>query len=344
MQKRLRVLLGIIISIVFLYLVVRGIDPKELWLVFRAADYRFVIPAAVLIMLISWVRAARWRLLIYPDRDVPLPRLFSLVNIGYMFNNVLPAKAGELVRGYLLGRSISGGIPQAFSSLLVERLLDVLALLTCVVLLGFFVTIPSWAAQAGQLLGAVALTGTVVLVILARFGDKGLELVWRYVERIPWVGRPRVKQALHNLIAGFRPLSTLKLLPGIILWSVVIWSGYALLNYLMLAAFRLTYLPFAAAALVLCATGFGMVVPSSPGAMGVFEAAVVLALSVYGVEQAQAFGYGFGLHMLTNIALILLGLWGLRSESLTWKSARAQVADLQDKPAVAAETELHGEP
>lgn len=326
MRRHVRLIVGIVVSLACLYYVVRGIDPAKLWEVFRGANYWFVLPAVTGIAVISLVRAARWRMLVYPNTEVPLGRLYSLVNIGYLFNNVLPAKVGEVVRGVLLGRMISGGFAQAVSSLLIERLLDVLALVGCVVIMIPFVQLPEWASRGGMLLGGVAIAGTLVLVLLARYGERGLEWVWRYVGRVPFVGRPRVRRILDAIIAGFRPLTVPRLIPGIVLWSVAIWGGYALLNYTMLAVFRMTSLPFSAAMFVLCATGFGMVVPSSPGAMGVFEGAAVVALSFFGVDQALGFAYAFGLHAVTNIALILLGLWGLRSESLTWSGVRAQVS------------------
>ncbi|MGM0399890.1 MAG: glycosyltransferase [Chloroflexota bacterium] len=71
-------------------------------------------------------------------------------------------------------------------------------------------------------------------------------------------------------------------------------------------------------------------VPSSPGAFGPFEAAVVLALSLYGVEESRAFGYGFGLHAFTNISLIVLGLWGLRQESVSFATVREKVLEQQE--------------
>jgi hypothetical protein len=167
-----------------------------------------------------------------------------------------------------------------------------------------------------------------MLVVLARFGERGLNWLWRYVGRLPVVGKPRVRGWLANLIAGLKPLTKLRLLPGIALWSLALWFGYALLNYTLLAAFRMTAsVSFAVSAFALCATGFGMIVPSSPGAMGVFEGAVVLALGLYGVDASQAFAYAFGLHMFTNLGLIALGLVGLRTESLSFGQVSRHVAE-----------------
>ncbi len=327
MKRRLRLTIGIVVSLVALWLAVRRINWAEVWTDYRQASYVYVVPALLLVLFASWARAYRWRLLIYPRQDLPLGRLFSMVNIGYLFNNSLPLRPGDLVRGYLVGRLIPGGMAQGLSSVLIERLLDVLVLLAVVLGLMPFVDMPPILANAGRALSVMAAFGVLALVVLVRAGDQGLDWVWRFLGRVPRVGHPRVKRALRGLLGGLRVLTVGKLLPEIVFWSLVIWFGYALSNYLVFAVFGMTYLPLSAVAAVLCATGLSMVVPSSPGGVGVWEAAVVLALSVYGVEQNQAFGYAFGLHALTNVALIVLGLWGLRSESLTFADVRVQVTD-----------------
>lgn len=314
-----------VISLVFLYLAMRGLQWGKLWELFRQADYLYSVPALLLLVLINLTRAYRWRLLFYPDTQIPLSRIFWFVNIGYFFNNVLPAKAGEVVRGYLAGRLISGGIGQALSSLLIERLLDVLTVVVLLVVLIPFVDLPAWATWGGLLFGALAVGGTGILVVLSRFGERGVEWATRFVARIPLIGHPKIQSFLRDLLGGFGVLTMRKLLPGVVAGSAFIWLGYALFNYMFVAAFRMTYLPFSAVALVLCATGFSMVLPSLPGAIGVFELAAVQALSVYGVEQTAASSYALGLHAFTNISLILFGLVGLMREGLSYSHIRREV-------------------
>jgi uncharacterized membrane protein YbhN (UPF0104 family) len=190
-----------------------------------------------------------------------------------------------------------------------------------------FVDLPTWVVRGGVVFGSAAILGTVVLVVLSRFGERGVDWVWRLVGSIPLVGHPKVRRAVASLLEGFGVLTNGKLLPKIALASFLVWLGYAAFNYILMAAFRMTYLPLASAGLVLCATGFAMVVPSSPGAMGVFEWAAVQALSVYGVGDTTAFGYAFGLHMFTNISLIIFGLIGLAREGLSYSQIRSQAGN-----------------
>ncbi|MHB9031589.1 MAG: lysylphosphatidylglycerol synthase transmembrane domain-containing protein [Anaerolineae bacterium] len=326
-KLRWRLLVGIGISLLSLYLVLRNTNWPELWRVFSTANYWWLFPALLVLLSTSYTRARRWKLLVAPTESIRISRLFHIVNIGYLFNNTLPAKLGELVRAYLVGRTIQGGFARALSTLIVERLLDVLCVVVLLVILLPFMALPAWAARAGIIFGIAAAGGIALLVVLAYYGERGLDWLWRYLGKLPLVGKPRVRGWLSSLIAGLHPLTQLRLLPGIAFWSAALWFGYALMNYILLAAFRMTgQVSFTVSAFVLVATGFGMMVPSSPGAMGVFEAAVVLALGLYSIDSSQAFAYGFGLHMFTNLGLIVLGLIGLRSESLTFRQVSSQVA------------------
>lgn len=323
-RQRLRLLLGILVSLLFLGWAIWGVRWEEFWQSLRGAKYGYLIPAAGIIYLVSWVRGYRWRLLMANDPAVPLGRAFRFVNIGYFFNNVLPAKAGEVVRVYLAGRAIAGGYGQAASSLLIERLLDVLCVVILLVILLPFVSLPTWIMRGGLIFGAAAVAGTVILIILSRFGVRGVEWLWHWVGRIPLVGHRRVKEALEHLMEGFGVLTTGRLLPGILVGSALVWLGYALFNYTVMAAFGLNRLPFSAAAMVLCATGFAMVLPSSPGAIGVFEKAGMIALALYGVGESLALSTMLVLHLYTNVILILLGLVGLAMEGLSYRRLREE--------------------
>jgi len=326
-RVRWRLLLGISISALSLYLLLRNTDWRELWQVFRTANYWWLLPAVLVLLSTSYTRARRWKLLISPDEPITITRLFHIVNIGYLFNNTLPAKIGELVRAYLVGRTIKGGFARALSTLIVERLLDVVCVVVLLVILLPFVALPGWAARGGLILGAIAFGGMALLIVLAYRGERGLDSLWRVIGKIPVIGKPGFRAWLSNLLVGLEPLTRIRLAPGILFWSAALWFGYALLNYIMLAAFHMMgQVSFAVSTFALVATGFGMIIPSSPGAMGVFEAAVVLALGLYGIGSSQAFAYGFGLHMFTNLGLIILGLIGLRSESLSFAQVSSQVA------------------
>jgi len=160
MKKRWRLILGIVLSALFVYLSIRDVDWAELWGLFSTGNYLWLIPAFAMLLVINYVRGYRWRLLMHPDTSLSLAKSFHYVNIGYLFNNILPAKAGEVVRTVLAGRIISGGFGQAVSSLLIERLLDVLTLVPLLLVLIPILDLPQWATRGGLIFGvAFALLG-----------------------------------------------------------------------------------------------------------------------------------------------------------------------------------------
>lgn len=331
-KRRVQVALGAAVSLLFLYLVLRDLDWGELWRLFAAGRYGYLVPATAVLVVINIVRAYRWGLLLDGDAPLPLWWLFRLVNIGYLMNNIFPAKAGEIVRGVLVGRQAAGGVGRGLSTVLMERILDMLTVVVMLVALLPVVEFPGWATKAAVTLGAIAVVGVVGMLILARYGDRGLELLWRVVGRIPVVGSPKVRAGVTNLVSGFEVLLNWRLAPGLLVTSAVIWLGYALFNYIMMAVFGLAHLPFSAAAMVLVATGFGMAIPASPGGLGVFEWAAVQALLVFGVGQSEGAGYALGLHIYTMLAMIVLGLVGLMQEGLSLGAARELAGTQADDP------------
>ncbi len=325
LRNHLQLIIGILISAACLVYVFAKVDFTELWRIFANGKYDYLLPGLLLLVGINMARAMRWRVLM-GEKTIPVLQVFAIVNIGYLFNNVLPAKAGEVVRAYLAGRKLKGGLGQGASSLVVERLLDVLVVVFLALGLLPFVDLPQWLVQGGILLGIVALVGIVILAVLSRLSEAATERFWAKMARIPVLGHPIVKRLVTSLVEGFGVLTDAGILLRSLAWSLVVWLGYALLNYVLFLALGMTDLPFVAALTVLCATGLSMVVPSSPGAIGPFEAAAVLVLTgVFAVGNADASAYAFGLHMFTNLTLIVYGLLSLRSQDLSFSDVRRDI-------------------
>lgn len=331
-SRRRATLIGLVISVASLAYALSRIHWDDLLSALVGANYLYLIPAFAVIFAVSWVRAYRWRLLMYPEMNLPLRRMYNFVNIGYLYNNLLPAKIGEIIRAYLAGREIAGGMGKALSSLLIERLLDVLCAVLLFVLLLPFAPLPDWVRLGGIVFGAIAIGGFLILLVLSRFGERGVDWLWRWVGRIPIVGGGKVEELVRNVVRGFGVLLNWRVLPGILLGSALIWGGYALLNYVVLLAFEDMMRSFVATTSGLVASGFSMVLPSSPGAIGVFEAAVIEALAVFGYGRGAAGAYALVLHLYTNLVLILLGLVSLAGEGMRFAQLRAQAEPLAKDP------------
>ena len=308
----------------------RGLHPGDVLRTVRAAPPLPILLAVVVATLTFPLRALRWRLLLREPDGAPLRghAAWNGIAIGYAANNLLPFRAGEILRAYAASRLAPVRMSSAFASVAVERVFDAL---TVVASLGLALlasgmpasvrvggmALPDVARRVG-ILTAVALVGAAV--ILTR-----TEATGRLITRIiPW---PGISTKLIALMQGIRDgLSALRSparLAAVILWSVVIWAVNALSFQLLFPAFGIE-VGYAGAVILQCAIVFGIAVPSSPGFIGVFEAAIVVALALYSVPQEKAVAYALTYHAATFLPITLLGLYSAYRTGLGWKAGSGE--------------------
>lgn len=307
-SARLRTIAGACISIVLLWLALHGVDFAGLWQALRGAQYWWLLPAVAVYFEGVWVRALRWQVLLAPVRRVPARRLFPVIAIGYMANDLLPARLGEVVRVYMLGRREGISKTAALATVMLERVLDGVTMLLFLGLVMLFVPLESWLVRllgAGAALFAGAL---LVLLLLARASTLVAGLVEVVAIILPpslrsWPGRlaGAFMDGLHALRS---PALTLKALGA----SIAAWTCEALMYYLVALAFALVPPPAAILATTAVAN-LGTLVPSSPGYVGPFEFLVRRTLEAFGVGAEVALGYALVLHMALLLPIIVVGLF-----------------------------------
>ncbi|MEP7190046.1 MAG: lysylphosphatidylglycerol synthase transmembrane domain-containing protein, partial [Roseiflexaceae bacterium] len=155
--------LGVVVSIIFLTLALRGLDFAGFWTTVRQANYWWLIPGIAVYFAAVWARTWRWHYMLRHIKVVSLRRLFPVVVIGYMGNNVYPARAGEVLRSYILKRREGVPVSVSLATVVLERLFDGL-----VMLLFVFVTLPFAPLPAGYDL-LVSVFSVIFLVALAVF-------------------------------------------------------------------------------------------------------------------------------------------------------------------------------
>jgi glycosyltransferase 2 family protein len=254
-----------------------------------------------------WARARRWRYL-YPPGSNP-PALLRASMIGYMANNVLPLRAGEIVRVGVVARHWAQGFWLPLATLVVERVLDGLAIVLMLAGLVMVVPVPRslrWAAAAFLALDALAV---VVLVALATAPEACRRLVAGLTRRWPRLER-RAVRILETFVRGLAGIKAPAHSAPILLWSVGVWLIAVLAALTALWAAHIPLAPFTAwiaAWAVIAFVGLGISLPAAPGYVGVFHAAAVLALAMFGVPEAPALGYAVVLHACQFIPVTLLG-------------------------------------
>ena len=299
----------VLVSLVFLLVALRGIRLGELWGALRDANYLWLLPGIVITVGLLVLKAWRWQLLFLPDSTLPFGSVFTALCAGYLASNVLPARVGEVVRLVLLVSEQPVSIARTASSIVVERLLDVLTLLVILVALLPFVQLPAQMTRAAQALGWLALAGAALMVVISFWKTRILGWVRRLLGRVPVLDRPVVHDTLAHLIDGFALLRG-RLGLMLVLISLISWGGVAAVAWTAAQAVGLA-VPTSAIVFAVIVSTLGMLLPSSPGYIGVFHAAVVLALEPFQVPKDLAFTFALVWHAVNYLTLSGAGVAAL---------------------------------
>jgi glycosyltransferase 2 family protein len=356
--KSRQFIIGLIISLAFFALAIVDIRLDQVWQALLDAEYWALIPALVLYFIGVWVRALRWRILLRPLLPkLTLRRTFEVEVIGYMANNVLPARIGELVRAYVL--SLREGIRKTatLATILVERIFD------GITMVGFAAAVILWvllrdpdALQVGPthrlgtfisemsvpLIVATALfLGAIVAFLVVASSPSLMQRLAAFFFRfLPGRLEQRANRLLTSFIAGLQALRSLPSTLAVLGLSVVAWLFEAGMYYVIGTwGFGLTddggrILPFYVYMLATAGVNLATLIPQGPGYIGVFEAvAKGVLVGAFGVAENPALSYVLVLHAALLIPVTLLGFFYMARESMSY----SDLVKLEETRAVASE-------
>ena len=317
-------LLGLSIAAFLIWWLFRNEDPAEVWKHVRTADPWLLLLAVAVTTATFPVRAIRWRYLLAPVQPgSPFRSRFAAVCIGFMANNLLPARAGEIARAYSYGRLESVSAATAFATVVVERFLDGVAILLLLLVALSSPGFPSGALPEALVTGmrglSLGLAGALVLASLMLIFPNGtLDIVKRLSGPLLPSGVARALASFtENTLAGLASLRGWRLVLPAFGWSLVVSLLQSLSFWTGFFAFGID-LPFSAALLTNATVAFAIAIPSAPGFVGSFHAGVMLALTgVYGVVGAPALGFAFGWHFGSFFPVTFMGLWYTRQIGLS---------------------------
>jgi uncharacterized protein (TIRG00374 family) len=289
------------------YLAVRGVALDDARAALAASDLRWLVPASVVLAFALWLRIVRWWVLFDPSSRPPLRAVGHAAFVGYFFNNILPARAGEAARVIALYGKARTPRAETIGTVVIERVFDLLALL--VLLFACYPLLPriSWLKTAA-LLGIILVAGVLVLVaVLVRYDERAVRWLLSPLRRLPGAGASeRVEQAVGNATRGLVALREPRVaLRGMAL-TLASWVVLGFSFWILTAALHLD-VPVVAGMLVVVAINLSLVLPSSPAALGVFEAATIVALRAFDVPQAEALSYALVLHLLNLVPFLVIG-------------------------------------
>lgn len=311
--------LGLIISAIFLGIALYGLDLAHFWEALREANYWWLLPGVAVYFATVWVRTWRWQSMLNHIAPVPLRVLFPIVVIGYMGNNVYPARAGEVLRSYVLRRNCDIAMSASLATVVLERLFDGLVMLLFVAITLPFAPLPTAFRTLVIGFSALFIVALVAFVALAARPQRMSQLYAFAVDRFaPPFLRPRIHGLFDRFIIGLQSLRSPREMLVILLTSTLIWLGETLKYWFVMHAF-----PFEVSFLVLmlmtAVVNLFTTIPSTPGYIGTFDAPGIAILTQFGVAHALAAGYTLVLHVALWLPVTLLGAWYMLRQSLTWR-------------------------
>jgi len=281
-------------------------------------DLAPVAAAFALMMIVYLIRTIRWQAIIRTERDISLWQTFSILMIGFLGNNILPARAGEIIRAFMLRKQIRVTKSFALGTILVERTNDVAALLTLllVAIYRFHDILPPVAMVVGRLGLIVLFLFIVGMASLVWARGLILSLMRRTLRLVlsgQWV--ERLANALEQFAQGLQVLRRPRALAVVVSLSILDWMAISAACYFVFIAFRFS-LPPLSAAMTMSLVNLGMIVPSSPGYVGTYEFFTLKSLSIFGITAASALAFSVVMRMLWYLFEIVVGFLCLLSSGI----------------------------
>jgi len=326
-MKNWRLWLGILISAVFLYFALRDLELLKFWRALQDANYWWLIPGVGVYFIGVWVRAWRWHYMLRPLKKIPTRTMFPIVTIGYMGNNIFPARAGEVLRAAVLKQREGVPISASLATVIIERIFDGVVMLAFV-----FLNLPELARLTQDtgvvegvnipqlaVIGALVFVGVLLVFIAAAMFPRVTEkivdvLVTRFVPRRL---QARVRDLTARFLSGLEslrsPFDTLM----IFFTTVIIWLLETAKYWFVMYAFPF-HVSFFALMLMNGIVNLATTLPSGPGYIGTFDLFGIAVLVAYNVVYEVAASYTIVLHVALWLPITVLGAYYYFRQPLRW--------------------------
>lgn len=282
-------LLSVSIAALLLYLALRNVEWARVWVVIAGARAQYLALGCSIATLSYFLRSLRWRVLLNAEGRLGVGTVFWATMAGYLGNNLLPARAGELVRSLMI--SARSGLSKTFvlTTALTERLVDAIVLVAVgSTVLATLQAGPAWLAEASRGAVAVAAVGLAVLLLLPRLRSLLERLV--SIVPLPMPARVRLLGIVEQLVLGIRTLHHPVRLASFASLTACIWLLDAAGSMIVAHALGLA-LSFPVALLLLAGLGLGSALPSTPGYVGIYQFVAVTVLTPFGFSRSDALAY-----------------------------------------------------
>jgi glycosyltransferase 2 family protein len=329
LKKRWQIAVGILISLFFIWFAVRKLSLDQVWVYLRSANYWWIIPGVIVYFGAVWARTWRWHYLLRPIKAIPLRALFPVVCIGYFGNNVYPARAGEVIRAFVLRRNEGVSVSASLATIIIERVFDGLVMLLFVFVALPFVgsdRIPLVYRRAVILFSVLFLAALLVFLWLA-IDQRRAPVVYRFVadKVVPARYRGLADGFYERFITGLHSLRSGRDVLMVFWTSTIIWLTETVKYWFVMHAFRFV-VSFVGLMLMNGVVNLTTTLPSAPGYVGTFEVGAKV-LEALGIQPDLAFGYTIVLHAALWLPITALGAWYMWREGIKWRDFERKAID-----------------
>ena len=316
--KQLRLWIGLIVSAICIYISLQGLHLEDFVGVVKSVNYWWIIPAVAVYTVAVVIRTWRWRAMLRPIADISMRRLWPVVVIGYMGNNVYPARAGEVLRSYVLRRREGVPMSASLATVVLERLFDGLIMLLFVFVTLPFAPLPAVYNQIVTVFSVVFGVALLFFLVLASRPAQFLRL-WQWVATrfLPARFASMGSDIVTKFVSGLQSLKSPREMVVIFASSALIWLTETGKYWVIMQGFPF-HVDFTVLMLMTAVVNLATTLPSTPGYAGTFDVPGILVLQRYGIGQAIATGYTLVLHVALWLPITLLGAWYMLREQMSW--------------------------
>lgn len=301
-----KIIFGVLISIILVYLSIRGIRFQDVVNHLKHVQLSYVIIFLLLITIMQYVRSYRWGVILQPMEKIDQLSLFSVTSVGFLAIAAIPARIGELARPYLISKKSSVKMSSAMGTIIIERIFDSFTILLIAAIVIPMTNLPPWMITSSIIffLIALALFCFVLFLILRR--ESALKFINAVLTKLPGKLAHKADEMIHHFIDGFQVVTNINLLLYLIVLSFLIWFVDVVAIYILLFSFGFT-LPVIASFVLMIILIVGIAIPTAPGFIGNWHFACVLGLSLFGLPKAEALSFAVVYHFLSMAVLVAFG-------------------------------------
>jgi uncharacterized protein (TIRG00374 family) len=326
LKHSLRIAVSLALSAVFLWIAVRGVSWSETSEALASARLGYVLPIFVMAIVSLYYRALRWRVLMRPLGQVRRQSIFSATAMGFAANMLLPLRAGEVLRPWLLARRERLKLAPVVATVAVERLFDMATLLFFFGVATLTLPLPPEWRRYGWVFLATFAAFLGVLALLLRFPRETFAVLDKVLAPLPERVSEPLLRAVHQFADGLGALKSASAVALAVIYSLAVWLTLAVTFGLGLSALDLPVPKIRGALTLTTMVAIAVAIPGGPGFIGMFQVGCEVGLALYGVGKSLAFSYSVLVHVVQFASTVLLGLYFLLRENLTLSELRAEAS------------------